>query len=181
MIILIFNLFLYNCSASTQGKNNSIESNKLKIENNKVKVSIEQQKNKIIELEALVGQLNSRIEYQENMLNTKEGKEKYFTLITGPGGSTHGRLGDPLSIRAFGRNVADNKKLIDSFYTKKDMELSDIIQQAQREDPKKAFPGLSKKSDALVKDLLFIADDNVKLKNLAKKTITFKLFPNISC
>ena len=36
----------------------------------KDEVSIEQQKNKITELEKLVEQLNSRIEYQENMLNT---------------------------------------------------------------------------------------------------------------
>ena len=35
-----------------------------------MKVNVEQQKNKIAELEELVGQLNSRIEYQENMLNT---------------------------------------------------------------------------------------------------------------
>ena len=70
LIILIFNLFLYSCSTNALGKNYSSESDEFRIQNNKVKVSIEQQKDKITELEELVGQLNSRIEYQENMLNT---------------------------------------------------------------------------------------------------------------
>ena len=63
------NLFLYNCSANRSDTNSSNQSNEFKIQNNKVKVSIEQQKNKISELEELIGELNSRIEYQENMLN----------------------------------------------------------------------------------------------------------------
>ena len=60
-IILIFNLFIYSCSANALGKDSPSESDESRIQNNKVKVSIEQQKNKIIELEELVGQLNSRI------------------------------------------------------------------------------------------------------------------------
>ncbi len=68
VFILIVNLFLYNCSkvsSKTIVPNNSSQS---QIENNKVKISIEKQKNKIIELERLINELNIKIEYQENML-----------------------------------------------------------------------------------------------------------------
>ena len=68
--IIILNLFLYNCSPGASKSNYLDESNQLKIERNKVKVSIEHQKNKIMELEEIILELNSRIEYQENMLST---------------------------------------------------------------------------------------------------------------
>jgi len=70
IIILISSLFLCSCSNTASKKNPSIQADDFRIQNNKVKVGIEQQKNKIIELEKLIGELNSRIVYQENMLNT---------------------------------------------------------------------------------------------------------------
>jgi len=70
IFILVINLFLYNCSGVSSKKINPDNSNQFQIQNNKFKVSIEQQKSKIIELEDLIKELNSRIEYQENMLNT---------------------------------------------------------------------------------------------------------------
>ena len=69
-IYLVVMLFLYNCSSNISNQPLLDQENKNKIKDNKLKVSIEQQKNKIIELEELVKELNSRIEYQENMLNT---------------------------------------------------------------------------------------------------------------
>ena len=68
--ILILVLFLYNCSGTTTDMAVLSKSNQSQIESNKVKVGIEQQKNKILELEELVKKLNNRIEYQENMLST---------------------------------------------------------------------------------------------------------------
>ena len=68
-VILVSYLFLSNC-ANRDSNNNSNYSDNLKIENNKVKVSIEKQKEKVSELERLVGDLNSKVEYQESMLNT---------------------------------------------------------------------------------------------------------------
>jgi len=68
-IYFISILLLSSCSHNTS-KVVSPESNDRKMENNKVKVSIEQQKNKIIELEELIIELNNKINYQENMLNT---------------------------------------------------------------------------------------------------------------
>ena len=68
--ILIFNFFLYSCSGNTSETIQPDKSNEFKIENNKVKINVEKQKNKIVELEELIGELNSRIQYQENMLNT---------------------------------------------------------------------------------------------------------------
>ncbi len=68
--IIIVNLFLYNCAGSSSEIINPEKSNQAQIENNKVKVSVEQQKNKIIELESLINDLNSRIEYQESMMTT---------------------------------------------------------------------------------------------------------------
>ena len=50
------------------------------------------------------------------MLETKTGREKYFHLITGEGGTTTGRLGDPKAIRAFGKNVADDPTLVPSIF-----------------------------------------------------------------
>ena len=68
-VILVSYLFLSNC-ASRDSNNSSNYSDDFKIENNKVKVSIEKQKEKISELERLIGDLNSKVEYQENMLST---------------------------------------------------------------------------------------------------------------
>jgi len=68
--IIIVNLFLYNCAGSSSEVIDPGKTNQTQIENNKVKVSVEQQKNKIIELESLINDLNSRIEYQESMLTT---------------------------------------------------------------------------------------------------------------
>ena len=45
-----------------------------------MKVNIEQQKNKIAELEELVEQLNSRIEYQENMLNDNDFRNRICSI-----------------------------------------------------------------------------------------------------
>jgi len=70
VLISIVNLFLYNCSEVSSKTVNPHDSSRAQIENNKVKVSVEKQKDKIIELEELVMELNSRIEYQENMLTT---------------------------------------------------------------------------------------------------------------
>ena len=67
--IIIVNLFLYNCAGSSSEVIDPGKSNQSQIESNKVKVSVEQQKNKIIELESVINDLNSRIEYQENMLS----------------------------------------------------------------------------------------------------------------
>ena len=69
IFILIVNLFLYNCSGSSSEAVIPYDSSQSQIENNKVKVSIDKQKNKIVELEELIKELNSRIEYQENMLS----------------------------------------------------------------------------------------------------------------
>ena len=74
--ILTVNLLLYNCSGASSKMVNPYDSNQSQIENNKVKVSIEKQKDKIIELEELINQLNLRIEYQENMLSTLSGEFK---------------------------------------------------------------------------------------------------------
>ena len=68
--ILIINLFIYSCSSSVPKSVIADNSSASQIESNKVKVSLEQQKTKIVELEELVESLNSRIEYQENMLTT---------------------------------------------------------------------------------------------------------------
>ena len=68
-VILVSYLFLSNC-ANRDSNNNANYSDNFKIESNKVKVSIEKQKEKISELERLVGDLNSKVEYQESMLNT---------------------------------------------------------------------------------------------------------------
>ena len=68
-LILIINSFLLNCSGISSDSIVSDKSNKSQIENNKVKISVEQQKNKIEELELLVKELNSRIDSQENMLS----------------------------------------------------------------------------------------------------------------
>ena len=70
ILTLILLLFIYSCSSGTSQITDISESNQTQIENNKVKVSVEQQKNKIVELEGLVKTLNTRIEYQENMLST---------------------------------------------------------------------------------------------------------------
>ena len=70
IFILVINLFLYNCSGLSSNTVKPGKSNQSQIENNKVRISVEQQKNKIIELEQLVKELNSKIEYQENILNT---------------------------------------------------------------------------------------------------------------
>ena len=64
------NLFLYNCAGGASKKPDLATSNQSQIESNKVKVSVEQQKAKVIELENLINDLNSRIEYQESMLTT---------------------------------------------------------------------------------------------------------------
>ena len=74
-IYFISILLLSSCSHNTS-KVVSPESNDRKMENNKVKVSIEHQKNKIMELEGVIVELNSRIEYQENILNTLSGEFK---------------------------------------------------------------------------------------------------------
>ena len=66
--ILVLYFFLSNC-ANRNSNNNSNYSDNFKVENNKVKVSIEKQKEKISELELLVGDLSSKVEYQESMLN----------------------------------------------------------------------------------------------------------------
>ena len=52
--IIIVNLFLYNCAGSSSEVIDPGKTNQTQIENNKVKVSVEQQKNKIIELESLI-------------------------------------------------------------------------------------------------------------------------------
>ena len=70
IFILVINLFLYNCSGLSSNTVKPGKSNQSQIENNKVRISVEQQKSKIIELEQLVKELNSKIEYQENILNT---------------------------------------------------------------------------------------------------------------
>ena len=70
ILTLILLLFIYSCSSGTSQIADIPEFNQTQIENNKVKVSVEQQKNKIVELEGLVKTLNTRIEYQENMLST---------------------------------------------------------------------------------------------------------------
>ncbi len=70
ILTLILLLFIYSCSSGTSQITDISEFNQTQIENNKVKVSVEQQKNKIVELEGLVKTLNTRIEYQENMLST---------------------------------------------------------------------------------------------------------------
>ena len=70
ILTLILLLFIYSCSSGTSQIADISEFNQTQIENNKVKVSVEQQKNKIVELEGLVKTLNTRIEYQENMLST---------------------------------------------------------------------------------------------------------------
>ena len=70
ILTLILLLFAYNCSGGAPKTADLSKSNQTQIENNKVKVSVEQQKNKIVELEGLVRSLNTRIEYQENMLGT---------------------------------------------------------------------------------------------------------------
>ena len=70
IFILTIYVSLHSCSGISSNSNHSENLSKLKIENNKVKINIEQQKDKIIELEDLINELNSRIEYQENMLNT---------------------------------------------------------------------------------------------------------------
>ena len=67
--IFIINLFIYSCSPGVSESVTADNSNQSQIENNKVKVNLEQQKTKIVELERLVESLNSRIEYQENMLS----------------------------------------------------------------------------------------------------------------
>ena len=68
IFILIVNLFSYNCSGIASENIAPDNSSQFKMDNNKVKVSVKQQKSKIIELEELVKNLNSRIEYQEGML-----------------------------------------------------------------------------------------------------------------
>ena len=68
MMVLV--LFLYSCSGTAPKTASSSKANQSQIDSNKVKVGIEQQKNKILELEQLVKELNNRIEYQENMLST---------------------------------------------------------------------------------------------------------------
>ncbi len=69
-IFIFIALFSYNCAGGNSKKNSLNRASQSQIENNKVRVSVEQQKNKILELEGLVEKLNSRIEYQENMLST---------------------------------------------------------------------------------------------------------------
>tara|TARA_B100001123_G_C15335736_1_gene1032763 strand:- start:4250 stop:5341 length:1092 start_codon:yes stop_codon:yes gene_type:complete len=104
----------------------------------------------------------------ENMLETKTGREKYFHLITGEGGTTTGRLGDPKAIRAFGKNVADDPALIDDFYKNKSETIDSIVKKAQRKNPSKAFPNLLKDTDNLVKDLFPITQEKTLIKNLSK-------------
>ena len=70
ILMMVLVLFLYSCSGTAPKTASSSKANKAQIDNNKVKVGIEQQKNKILELEQLVKELNNRIEYQENMLST---------------------------------------------------------------------------------------------------------------
>ena len=69
-LMMVLALFLYSCSGTAPKTASSSKANQSQIDSNKVKVGIEQQKNKILELEQLVKELNSRIEYQENMLST---------------------------------------------------------------------------------------------------------------
>ena len=69
-IYLIIILFSYNCSSNASSAISQEESNSIKMQNNKVKVNVEQQKNKIIELENLILELNLKVEYQESMINT---------------------------------------------------------------------------------------------------------------
>ena len=68
--MMVLALFLYSCSGTAPKTASSSKANQSQIDSNKVKVGIEQQKNKILELEQLVKELNNRIEYQENMLST---------------------------------------------------------------------------------------------------------------
>ena len=70
ILMMVLVLFLYSCSGTAPKTASSSKANQAQIHNNKVKVGIEQQKNKILELEQLVKELNNRIEYQENMLST---------------------------------------------------------------------------------------------------------------
>ena len=70
ILMMVLVLFLYSCSGTAPKTASSSKANQAQIDNNKVKVGIEQQKNKILELEQLVKELNNRIEYQENMLST---------------------------------------------------------------------------------------------------------------
>ena len=70
ILMMVLVLFLYSCSGTAPKTASSSKTNQAQIDNNKVKVGIEQQKNKILELEQLVKELNNRIEYQENMLST---------------------------------------------------------------------------------------------------------------
>ena len=70
ILMMVLVLFLYSCSGTAPKTASSSKANQSQIDSNKVKVGIEQQKNKILELEQLVNELNNRIEYQENMLST---------------------------------------------------------------------------------------------------------------
>jgi len=70
ILMMVLALFLYSCSGTAPKTASSSKANQSQIDSNKVKVGIEQQKNKILELEQLVKELNNRIEYQENMLST---------------------------------------------------------------------------------------------------------------
>ena len=88
-IFLLPYLFLHNCSSSDSKNDLLNQSDELRIQSNKVKISIEQQKNKVLELEQLVGDLNSRIEYQENMLNTlAEELKEQIEVVNGYNSST---------------------------------------------------------------------------------------------
>jgi len=77
LALFIF-LCSYSCSTNRIEPISKSNPSNLKFENNKIKVSINRQKTKIDELEKLIGELNNKIEYQENMLNTmsKEFKDQ---------------------------------------------------------------------------------------------------------
>ena len=62
ILMMVLVLFLYSCSGTAPKTASSSKANQAQIHNNKVKVGIEQQKNKILELEQLVKELNNRIE-----------------------------------------------------------------------------------------------------------------------